>query len=78
MMNLQQRKMGWLRVKEVCILVMILMVLVEGQENDDFNTSDPTVMKRLTELANLRVSTVTSNLIHTQMAHKATFCVTDP
>ncbi|KAL1553208.1 ABC transporter G family member 24-like [Salvia divinorum] len=69
--------MGW--IKKVCILVMIQMVLlVECQENDDFNTSDPTVMKRLTELANHRISAVTSDLIHTQVAHKATFCVTDP
>ncbi|XP_042001429.1 ABC transporter G family member 24-like [Salvia splendens] len=77
--------MGWLRVKEVCILVLVQMVLVQCQEIavNDYNginmsqLSDPTVMNQFTNIVYKRLSTLTEHLMNSQIAQKATFCITD-
>ncbi|KAK6156349.1 hypothetical protein DH2020_010597 [Rehmannia glutinosa] len=55
-------------------------------ENDDdyeygINTTqltDPTVLNRFTKIVYKRLSGATSDLIHSEIADKASFCVTDP
>ncbi|PIM99017.1 hypothetical protein CDL12_28490 [Handroanthus impetiginosus] len=81
-----------LRIFLVCWLLIVQVVLVqfvqcqqEGQVFDnDYNginttqLNDPAVLNPFTELVYQRLSGVTSNLIHSQIAEKASFCVTDP
>ncbi|KAH6760395.1 P-loop containing nucleoside triphosphate hydrolases superfamily protein [Perilla frutescens var. hirtella] len=65
-----------------------MRILVQCQEQqvfeNDYNginttqLSDPTVLNEFTELVYNRLSAVTSDLIHTQIAQKASFCITDP
>ncbi|KAL7148580.1 hypothetical protein ABFS83_06G188300 [Erythranthe nasuta] len=74
--------------------VMIIMQLVQfvgcqqfsNNDNKDFfnatinstQLNDPAALNEFTELVYRRLSTVTSDLIHSDIAQDATFCVTDP
>lgn len=72
----------------VVVVVMIFPVrLVQCQPVSDndydgiINTTqlnDPMVLNRFTEIVYQRLTSVTTELIHSEIAQKATFCVNDP
>ncbi|KAG8380525.1 hypothetical protein BUALT_Bualt06G0024700 [Buddleja alternifolia] len=82
--------MGWLKTLLICFLLMQVILVqcqqeVHDQENSNNNDyinstqlNDPTVLNQFTKLVYQRLSGATSDLIHSQIAQKATFCVTDP
>ncbi|KAL8551570.1 hypothetical protein ACS0TY_000601 [Phlomoides rotata] len=76
--------MGWL--KTVIFMQVMIIRLVECQQvvDDDYNginttqLGDPAVLNRFTAVVYSRLSGVTSDLIHSEIAQRAAFCVTDP
>ncbi|KAL3838308.1 hypothetical protein ACJIZ3_022899 [Penstemon smallii] len=69
----------------ISLLLCPLVQLVQCQQQVDIqngiNSSqldNPTVLNQFTELIYQRLSSVTSDLIHSEIAQRAAFCVTDP
>lgn len=68
------------------LIICSSLQFVQSQDVFDYdynniNTTqldDPAVLKELTKMAYQRLSGVTSNLIHSNIAKRATFCVTNP
>lgn len=72
-------------------VLMRIIILVQSQqvlfENDDYNITstinasrleDSVVMNRFTELVYRRLTGATYDLVHSQIAERASFCITDP
>ncbi|KAL3838309.1 hypothetical protein ACJIZ3_022900 [Penstemon smallii] len=60
---------------------LVQLVQCQGDFQNGINSSqldNPTVLNQFTELVNQRLSSATSDLIHSEIAQRATFCVTDP
>ncbi|GFP97005.1 hypothetical protein PHJA_001844600 [Phtheirospermum japonicum] len=69
--------------RRLITLMMMQVVLVQCQQQvleDDYNginatqLNDPTLLNHFTQMVYQRLSAVTSDLIHSEIAHKATFC----
>lgn len=68
------------------VMISITLTLVQCQQvvEDDYNginttqLSDPAELNRFTAVVYSRLSGVTTDLIHSEIAQKASFCVTDP
>ncbi|CAA2997210.1 ABC transporter G family member 24-like [Olea europaea subsp. europaea] len=84
MLTKKLRTLKWFFMQVLIICSSLQFVQSQDVFDYDYNNinttqlDDPAVLKQLTKMAYQRLSGVTSNLIHSNIAKRATFCVTNP